>query len=451
VDNGAVFLGAQSGVQPHTKTFASFESPVIARFVRLTVVESYDHASLRWAVVVVSGLPITINPLEASRTYSSVWDNNAIGTGHARSTLDSDQAWSALRNEAGQWTQADLGSIMLIDRIITMPRKTSPWQGQRVTKFTVQVSNDNWAWTNVDNKATFLGPAVGTDPESKTVAVFAAPVLARFVRIVVVEWSEHISLRWGVGAVGGPLTSINYFSTNMGDQGDIDKNRLFIEDKFTKGDTGSAAYCSRALQSLDVHSNHGVCPGGSNSNFGQRFEVRFVETVANTEWKFRINLDAGFGFVAYLDGVEKTRRAGDIWQPGTAIEVALGGVSAGQHVFTVYGAEGCCDGEAGAWTFVRGNAAAVLVSLDELQRTNALGAGTCRSTAQEMVGADVKLVQFVGATDAEKDASCCAQCRAEPACQYWVRSYNENSTNCWLKKNFVRYAGSAVRRGAMRS
>merc|ERR1712185_126728 len=39
-----------------------------------------------------------VNPPESSRRYSSIWGDNAIGTGHARSMLDSSQAWSAKEN-----------------------------------------------------------------------------------------------------------------------------------------------------------------------------------------------------------------------------------------------------------------------------------------------------------------------------------------------------------------
>jgi hypothetical protein len=42
---------------------------------------------------------------ENMRTYSSVWSDEAVGTGHVRSMLNSAQAWSSQRNSAGQWTQ----------------------------------------------------------------------------------------------------------------------------------------------------------------------------------------------------------------------------------------------------------------------------------------------------------------------------------------------------------
>ena len=49
-----------------------------------------------------------INPPESSRTYSSIHANNAIGTGHARSMLDSAQAWSSGSNSVDSWMQIDL-------------------------------------------------------------------------------------------------------------------------------------------------------------------------------------------------------------------------------------------------------------------------------------------------------------------------------------------------------
>ena len=49
-------------------------------------------------------------PSEHARTYSSVYSGDAIGTGHARSMLDSLQAWSASQNAPGEWMQIDLGT-----------------------------------------------------------------------------------------------------------------------------------------------------------------------------------------------------------------------------------------------------------------------------------------------------------------------------------------------------
>ena len=48
-----------------------------------------------------------------------------------------------------------------------------------------------------------------------------------------------------------------------------------------------------------------------------------------------------------------------------------------------------------------------------------------------------------------KDASCCAQCRANAQCEFWVR--DTASTNCWLKRAFRRFTLTPTRRGNFRS
>ena len=77
------------------------------------------------------------NPAESSRSYSTVWNNDALGTGHARSMLDSVQAWSAKAPYIGQWVTIDLGSVKQVAGVVTQGRHNSD---QWVTKFSVQYS-----------------------------------------------------------------------------------------------------------------------------------------------------------------------------------------------------------------------------------------------------------------------------------------------------------------------
>merc|ERR1712232_971943 len=49
------------------------------------------------------------NPAETSRTYSGIYSNDAIGTGHGRSMLGSAQGWSAITQTAGEWMMINLG------------------------------------------------------------------------------------------------------------------------------------------------------------------------------------------------------------------------------------------------------------------------------------------------------------------------------------------------------
>ena len=135
-----------------------------------------------------------LNPLECDRTYSSVRHNAACGTGHAQSMLDSPQAWSADNNNAGQWMRIDAGSALLVYGVRAQARSDV---NQKVTAFTVQHSTDDSAWSNVDGDATF------TDASGEFDALFATPVMAQYIRITVVSWATHISMR--AGLIRSPL------------------------------------------------------------------------------------------------------------------------------------------------------------------------------------------------------------------------------------------------------
>merc|ERR1719213_1115507 len=58
---------------------------------------------------------------------------------------------------------------------------------------------------------------------------------------------------------------------------------------------------------------------------------------------------------------------------------------------------------------------------------------------------DVRSTTYTGDTDEEKDASCCAQCDAEPQFEYWVRATDMDG--CWLKKSFESFGDNPSRRG----
>merc|ERR1712054_484305 len=132
------------------------------------------------------------NMPEASRTYSSVWSGNAIGTGHARSMLDSQQAWSAQTNRAGEWMQIDLGTVETVTGVTTQGRAASQWDNQYVTEYTVKTSVDGFTFVDVP------GTCTGQQGDERKACIFPAAVRARYVRIVAVSWNAHISMRAGV-------------------------------------------------------------------------------------------------------------------------------------------------------------------------------------------------------------------------------------------------------------
>ena len=85
------------------------------------------------------------NNNENTRRYSSIWSNDAIGTGHARSMINSNQAWSAKVNQVNEWAEINLGSIKSINGIKIQKRKSDKYI-QYVKTFYIKYSTDNVNW-----------------------------------------------------------------------------------------------------------------------------------------------------------------------------------------------------------------------------------------------------------------------------------------------------------------
>jgi len=131
----------------------------------------------------------TVNQAEGGRKYSSVWGNDGLGLGHARSMLDSPQAWSSKDNAANQWMQIDLGSVKRIGGVITQGRANSD---QRVVRFEVLISKDGGDFED-------LGGVMGGNGDSNTkVENRVTPKYGQYVRFLVKEWFNHISMRAAV-------------------------------------------------------------------------------------------------------------------------------------------------------------------------------------------------------------------------------------------------------------
>jgi hypothetical protein len=137
-------------------------------------------------------LHILITPPDYKLAYSSVWNSDPLGKGHARGRLSSRQAWSALHNKVGQWMQFNTGEVQSIAGVVTQGRRNSD---QRVTAFTVEVSEDGDTWASVECGRTFKG---NKDSNTKVKTRFRSPVKAQFVRILPQKWNSHMSMRASV-------------------------------------------------------------------------------------------------------------------------------------------------------------------------------------------------------------------------------------------------------------
>ena len=141
-----------------------------------------------------------LNPPEEARQYSSVWEGDPIGEGHARSMLDSPQGWSAGQNFVGEWMVIDAGNVVRLIGIVVMTRGDSGFwphvAEQLVETLRVEVSDDGVAWREVS-----AGLATGLNPNDSTRQAhlrLPTEVRARLVRLTVLAWHAHISLRAGL-------------------------------------------------------------------------------------------------------------------------------------------------------------------------------------------------------------------------------------------------------------
>jgi len=128
----------------------------------------------------------------ASVSASSSW-NKKHGPEQGRLNLQEGLAnWSAKVNDSKQWIQVDFGEKKLIEKVFIQGRYN---RAQWVTKFRIQVSPDGKKFEEVG-----AGYEGNVDQQTIVEVALSPQPVARFVRIVPVEWHEHISMRFDVQA-----------------------------------------------------------------------------------------------------------------------------------------------------------------------------------------------------------------------------------------------------------
>jgi len=72
----------------------------------------------------------------------------------------------------------------------------------------------------------------------------------------------------------------------------------------------------------------------------------------------------------------------------------------------------------------------------------------CNSSFWELSGSQAALTFVCGDSDAELDAMCCAECRNNTLCEFWVReSGSSGAKQCWLRYNPGGFSKNLARRG----
>ena len=150
--------------------------------------------------------PVLRNTPETMRHSSSNWGGDAIGVGHGRGRLDSEQGWSAQANQVGEWYELDNGSATDISGVVIKGRVGG--HRQYVTSFKAQYKDSEGAWKDVDSGYIFEG---SQDKGSQANVFFKAPINTSAIRIYPQTWHGHMSMRAGL-MTGGSSTSEGYRS-----------------------------------------------------------------------------------------------------------------------------------------------------------------------------------------------------------------------------------------------
>ena len=137
-----------------------------------------------------------LNPVESQRWYSSNYDHGA----HKRPMIGSDLAWVAKYNQVGEYMGINLGENKNILGLAIQGRYN---YGQWVYKIKVKYwkdgenENDNGVFANQGNDI-IIPSHYGSANEYYRVFFEEGAVTARYVKIIVYGWHNHIALRAGV-------------------------------------------------------------------------------------------------------------------------------------------------------------------------------------------------------------------------------------------------------------
>jgi len=130
------------------------------------------------------------NPAETLRTYSSVYKDETPGMGHARSGLNSPQAWSSKSKTLPQWMIMDMGREVEVTSLVTQSRAL-PMNWEYVLDFKVEVSSDMSSWSKIPGSF-----KAGHNSVHKR-ALLPPAVEARYYKILPQTFNGWISMRAG--------------------------------------------------------------------------------------------------------------------------------------------------------------------------------------------------------------------------------------------------------------
>ena len=107
--------------------------------------------------------------------------------------------WSALYNNGNQWIMADLHQMKYVGSITTQGRQDAE---QWVTSYTLCYGSDSITFQciqDINNEdRIFVG---NSDRNTKVTHLLPARTHGRYIKLHVISWYFHISIRWGLTAM----------------------------------------------------------------------------------------------------------------------------------------------------------------------------------------------------------------------------------------------------------
>jgi hypothetical protein len=192
----------------NSKVTTTFSKPVRARYIRIYPQEWHGHISMR--VDMIAGDTRT-NDTSAlgdlpysSHKSSSNWSGDPIGTSHGAGRLDSGRAWSAQKNEVGEWYELSLNSPV---NISGMAMKGRPDNAQWITSTKFQYKDEEGKFKDVDSGFVYNA---NFDKNSLIKIYFEKPVKTKSIRIYPQSWHRHMSGRFGILRGGEVSSTENY-------------------------------------------------------------------------------------------------------------------------------------------------------------------------------------------------------------------------------------------------
>ncbi|XP_022805740.1 lactadherin-like isoform X1 [Stylophora pistillata] len=240
-----------------------------ARFIRPLPIEWHKHISMR---IEIYGCPDCIAPLGMESgniavskiTASSILDDKSPPSQsrlNYKADGDFGGGWSAHTNNASQFLQVDLGAYTRVTRVATQGRNG---YDQWATKYKVEYGEDGQSFRVYKLSNTSVARVFTGNQNSDAVVYnsLTPPITTRFIRLIPLEWHNHISMRIEVFGCPGCAAALGMENKEIPDANIIVSSQL-------DGDHGA----KKARLNWKVGGVKGGGWSALNNNFNQWLQV----------------------------------------------------------------------------------------------------------------------------------------------------------------------------------